>query len=160
MFWRSGTERSEGAQKYAAAVFIPLFYGARPPRAAPSAFCLRCRRHFVVFNCGCCRFLCFLTRVYTFLDADDAEFRQKVANFLFCADRIDHKSRPEKSETATEKVNFWAKMQYRWWPKLLTFSPSPFPPFESEKKGGIGRYSVRGIFAILANVVAIFGRSF
>ena len=38
MFWRSGAERSEGAQKYAAAVFIPLFYGARPPRAAPSAF--------------------------------------------------------------------------------------------------------------------------
>ena len=38
MFWRSGTKRSEGAQKYAAAVFIPLFYGARPPRAAPSAF--------------------------------------------------------------------------------------------------------------------------
>ena len=31
-------ERSEGAQKYAAAVAIPLFYGARPPRAAPSAF--------------------------------------------------------------------------------------------------------------------------
>ena len=38
MFWRSGAKRSEGAQKYAAAVFIPLFYGARPPRAAPSAF--------------------------------------------------------------------------------------------------------------------------
>ena len=44
LFWRSGAERSEGAQKYAAPVAVRPVYGAPPPPTAPAAFRFGCQR--------------------------------------------------------------------------------------------------------------------